>query len=263
MPPASPAATRVLRIASSSVVLPWSTWPMTVTMGGRETRVVSESSSCSSARDSTSISVPRDTMSPMPTATAAASSPEIGMEIEARIPRLIKSLMTATLVVSSSSAKSPTVITSGMLTAESFALTGILSLFRLLLTPPLPPRVSRSSSPLRPEFLRASWAPSRRGSDHPPPLPLPLLAVLPENRGFLSRPAPLPLSSPPVAGTGFLFRLSTTAVRPKPLPLKPPPPGRCPPLGPRCPPPPPPGLLRCWKPPPPPPPLQQQGPVPA
>ena len=35
MPPASPAATSVLRSASSSEVLPWSTWPMTVTTGGR------------------------------------------------------------------------------------------------------------------------------------------------------------------------------------------------------------------------------------
>ena len=35
MPPASPLATRVRRIVSSSDVLPWSTWPMTVTTGGR------------------------------------------------------------------------------------------------------------------------------------------------------------------------------------------------------------------------------------
>ena len=35
MPPASPAATSVERSASSSEVLPWSTWPMTVTTGGR------------------------------------------------------------------------------------------------------------------------------------------------------------------------------------------------------------------------------------
>ena len=35
MPPASPAATLALRMASSSDVLPWSTWPMTVTTGGR------------------------------------------------------------------------------------------------------------------------------------------------------------------------------------------------------------------------------------
>ena len=35
MPPASPAATLALRILSSREVLPWSTWPMKVTTGGR------------------------------------------------------------------------------------------------------------------------------------------------------------------------------------------------------------------------------------
>ena len=40
MPPASPAATSVSRIASSSEVLPWSTWPMIVTTGGREREVL-------------------------------------------------------------------------------------------------------------------------------------------------------------------------------------------------------------------------------
>jgi hypothetical protein len=35
MPPASPAATRALRIASSSEVFPWSTWPIIVMIGGR------------------------------------------------------------------------------------------------------------------------------------------------------------------------------------------------------------------------------------
>ena len=35
MPPRSPAATVVERIASSRLVLPWSTWPMTVTIGAR------------------------------------------------------------------------------------------------------------------------------------------------------------------------------------------------------------------------------------
>ena len=38
IPPASPAATVVVRMASSSEVLPWSTWPMTVTTGARGTR---------------------------------------------------------------------------------------------------------------------------------------------------------------------------------------------------------------------------------
>ena len=39
MPPASPATTSVSRIASSSEVLPWSTWPMIVTTGGRSLEV--------------------------------------------------------------------------------------------------------------------------------------------------------------------------------------------------------------------------------
>src|SRR5207253_1913212 len=38
MPPASPAATSVCRIASRRDVLPWSTWPMTVTTGARGAR---------------------------------------------------------------------------------------------------------------------------------------------------------------------------------------------------------------------------------
>ena len=40
MPPASPATTSVSRIASSSDVLPWSTWPMIVTTGGRVDEVL-------------------------------------------------------------------------------------------------------------------------------------------------------------------------------------------------------------------------------
>ena len=44
MPPASVSTTAVSRIASSSVVLPWSTWPMIVTTGGRGVRSASASS---------------------------------------------------------------------------------------------------------------------------------------------------------------------------------------------------------------------------
>ena len=47
MPPRSPAATVVERIASSRLVLPWSTWPMTVTIGARSTRLASSSASSS------------------------------------------------------------------------------------------------------------------------------------------------------------------------------------------------------------------------
>ena len=44
IPPRSPAATVVLRMASRRLVLPWSTWPMTVTIGGRGTRRAGSSS---------------------------------------------------------------------------------------------------------------------------------------------------------------------------------------------------------------------------
>ena len=43
MPPASPATTFASRMRSSSVVLPWSTWPITVTIGGRGTSSASSS----------------------------------------------------------------------------------------------------------------------------------------------------------------------------------------------------------------------------
>ena len=47
IPPNSRSATLVVRIASSSDVLPWSTWPMTVTTGGRGRRWVGSASSSS------------------------------------------------------------------------------------------------------------------------------------------------------------------------------------------------------------------------
>ena len=54
MPPASPAATSVSRMASSSEVLPWSTWPMIVITGGRS---ISSSSVSSKAGSSSTSSV--------------------------------------------------------------------------------------------------------------------------------------------------------------------------------------------------------------
>src|SRR5512143_2630689 len=49
MPPASPATTFVLRMWSSSEVLPWSTCPITVTTGGRGRSVSARSAGCSGA----------------------------------------------------------------------------------------------------------------------------------------------------------------------------------------------------------------------
>ena len=52
IPPASVSTTDVSRIASSSVVLPWSTWPMIVTTGGRGCEVSSASSKASGSSSS-------------------------------------------------------------------------------------------------------------------------------------------------------------------------------------------------------------------
>ncbi len=54
MPPASPSTTFVLRIVSSSVVLPWSTWPMTVTTGYLAILFESSSAICSTRCSSSS-----------------------------------------------------------------------------------------------------------------------------------------------------------------------------------------------------------------
>ena len=67
MPPASPAATSVERIASSSEVLPWSTWPMTVTTGARGSGS-SGSSAASNRPSSTSASDTRRTLWPISSA---------------------------------------------------------------------------------------------------------------------------------------------------------------------------------------------------
>ena len=40
MPPASPETTLVSRIASSRLVLPWSTWPRIVTTGARASEIL-------------------------------------------------------------------------------------------------------------------------------------------------------------------------------------------------------------------------------
>src|SRR5260221_81537 len=57
MPPASPDTTLAWRSASSSEVLPWSTWPITVTTGDRG-----------------SVSVESSTVSNMPSSTSAAAT---------------------------------------------------------------------------------------------------------------------------------------------------------------------------------------------
>ena len=67
MPPASPAMTLVLRMWSSSEVLPWSTCPMTVTIGARGTR--SDSSSSSSLTASCTSALTYSVLKPNSSAT--------------------------------------------------------------------------------------------------------------------------------------------------------------------------------------------------
>ena len=73
MPPASPATTLAWRMASSSEVLPWSTWPMMVTTGGRDCSI-SGWSSASNRPSSTSASATRLTVWPSSSAISCAVS---------------------------------------------------------------------------------------------------------------------------------------------------------------------------------------------
>ena len=81
MPPCSAAVTFVSRIASSRLVLPWSTWPMIVTTGGRGCSFVSVffdrrpcRSSRSTATSACSCACASSASKPMSVATIAAVS---------------------------------------------------------------------------------------------------------------------------------------------------------------------------------------------
>src|SRR5579859_1455801 len=94
MPPASPAATSVLRRASSSEVLPWSTWPMMVTTGGRASRASSRSSS-PLRPISMSASATRFTTWPNSATISSAVSASIDWGSVAMMPLRIKALITS------------------------------------------------------------------------------------------------------------------------------------------------------------------------
>ena len=117
MPPASPLTTLVLRMASSSEVLPWSTWPMMVTTGGRDSR-------CSSVSiwpmkpSSTSASDTRLGVWPNSVTISSAVSASITSLILCISPCVISSLMTSTDRSVMRLASSWIVITSGMITSR-------------------------------------------------------------------------------------------------------------------------------------------------
>ena len=118
MPPASPAATLVERMASSSEVLPWSTWPMTVTTGARGAACAG-SSAASNRPSSTSASATRRTVWPISSAISCAVSASITSLICTIWPCCISRRITSTARSDMRLARSEMVIASGMVTSRT------------------------------------------------------------------------------------------------------------------------------------------------
>ncbi len=118
MPPASPATTSVSRSASSSEVLPWSTWPMTVTTGARGSSI---SGSSASPRNpiSTSLSATRCSRWPNSVTINSAVSASIVWLIVAMTPMRIIALMTSVPRSAMRLASSWIVIVSGTTTSRT------------------------------------------------------------------------------------------------------------------------------------------------
>ena len=93
MPPASPAITLALRMLSSSDVLPWSTWPMTVTIGGRGTQSSGLSSSSLMASDTSALTY--SVLKPNSSATMLIVSASSRWLMETIIPMLMQVEMTS------------------------------------------------------------------------------------------------------------------------------------------------------------------------
>ncbi len=111
MPPASRSATRADRMASSRVVLPWSTWPMTVTTGARVTLSSGLTSSDSTCRSSSS-KVCIFTSAPKSRAIIAAVSSSRVLLMVTIIRRSISFFITSFAFTSSLVARSATVMPS-------------------------------------------------------------------------------------------------------------------------------------------------------
>ena len=95
MPPASPAATLVVRMKSRSEVLPWSTWPITVTTGGRGCRSAAGASSVSTRYASGSSSLAALALWPISSTRMIAVSWSSTWLIVAMVPSFISALMTS------------------------------------------------------------------------------------------------------------------------------------------------------------------------
>ena len=144
MPPASPSATFSLRIASRRDVLPWSTWPMTVTTGARGTRTPPDvsvtfaswaSAACSIAvcwRESSSSSSNDTTAASTPNsfAISIASFCSTGWLIVAKIPRARRDFMR-------SFARTPSFSESSLIVTPSERKTGPSAFFLTSTTSPV------------------------------------------------------------------------------------------------------------------------------
>src|SRR5687767_1302623 len=118
MPPASRAVTLVVRIASSRLVLPWSTWPRMVMTGGRGLSLLASSSvqrSSLSGAISASVSSTTGAASssaavsmPSSVATRLAASKSIVVLIDAIVPMFTRARMRSTMLTSRSVASSRT-----------------------------------------------------------------------------------------------------------------------------------------------------------
>src|SRR5450755_4446993 len=117
MPPASPDTTLAWRSASSSEVLPWSTWPITVTTGERGSVSV-ESSTISNRPSSTSAAATRLTVWPSSSAISCAVSASITSVILCIAPCFINSRITSTARSDMRLASSWILMASGMITSR-------------------------------------------------------------------------------------------------------------------------------------------------
>ena len=119
MPPASPETTLVLRIASSSEVLPWSTWPMMVTTGGRGCRLPASSPEARLMTSSTSDSERRTTRWPNSSTISVAVSASMVWFCVAMTPFCISTFTTAATRSAMRLASSWTVMASGTATSRT------------------------------------------------------------------------------------------------------------------------------------------------
>src|SRR5512134_367049 len=112
MPPNSRSATLVVRIASSNEVLPWSTWPMTVTTGGRGRSCAGSVSSSSSTSPSSERTCTSKWNLSATSLAAVGSSTSFTVAIT---PRSSRALITSVVLRRIAAASSPTVTDSGSL----------------------------------------------------------------------------------------------------------------------------------------------------